>query len=264
MTRHLGWALLGWLVATTSHAAAPPARPLTDANGDPLPDGAAARLGTLRWRPGTYLTDLAWSPDGKWVASADASLNTARLWDASTGRVVRTFWGHRGGVLSVSFSPDGKRLASAADDGTARIWDLQTGKQLRLLRGVARRNPQVTFGAKGKSVTVLDNFGLVVRFDADTGKSLGRIQLERESGDHILSPRGDRIVLGRGNAIAVWDAVSGKSVCAIPVAGKPTSLRFSADGKQVAARESSGEVRVWRVESGEEVCKIPAKGAGKQ
>src|SRR5688572_14417481 len=86
-TRHAGWVLLGWLAATGCEAAAPPARPLRDAYGDPLPDGAAARLGTLRWRAGMFIAGFAWSPDGKWIATADAHGRTVRLWEASSGRV---------------------------------------------------------------------------------------------------------------------------------------------------------------------------------
>src|SRR5262245_23139048 len=117
------------MAMTAVHAAAPPA-PAVNAHGDPLPHGAIARLGTLRWRTSGYLTEMAYSPDGKFIATADNFLRTARLIDAKTGARVRQFWGHRDSVVSVAFSSDGKRLYTAGRDRTARAWDVATGEQL--------------------------------------------------------------------------------------------------------------------------------------
>jgi WD40 repeat protein len=76
--------LLLSLTLSPSRAAAPPS-PAVDAYGDPLPDGAAARLGTLRWRTGDFVNGLTWSPDGRWIASAENG-GVARLWDAAMPR----------------------------------------------------------------------------------------------------------------------------------------------------------------------------------
>jgi WD40 repeat protein len=51
-----------------------------------------------------------------------------KIWDAATGHEVRTLKGHRGEVRAVCFSPDGKRLASAAREDTLKVWDARTGK----------------------------------------------------------------------------------------------------------------------------------------
>jgi WD40 repeat protein len=82
---------------------------------------------------------VAWSPDGKQVVSAsyDQSL---KLWDAAAGTLVREFKpykvkdfekGHREGVFSVAFSPDGKTIASGSSDRTIKIWNVADGAVLR-------------------------------------------------------------------------------------------------------------------------------------
>src|SRR5439155_15793568 len=80
--------LLALLLAGTAHAAEKPAR--ADAAADPLPQGARLRRGTTRLRHVERVVALAYSPDGQLLASVDYH-GSLRLWDAQTGRLLRSF-----------------------------------------------------------------------------------------------------------------------------------------------------------------------------
>ena len=58
------------------------------------------------------------------------------MWDAQSGKVLRTFTEHTEMVSSVAFAPDGKQVLTGSWDKTARLWDAQSGKELRNSRGI--------------------------------------------------------------------------------------------------------------------------------
>ena len=72
------------------------------------------------------LRSLAWSPDGKWLATG-ATDKLARVWNAATGKIEHELSGHTGTISTLAWSPDGTNLASAAEDKTVRLWDPRTG-----------------------------------------------------------------------------------------------------------------------------------------
>ncbi len=76
-------------------------------------------------------TDLAFSPDGTLLASADGM--SLRLWDLSSRTEKLTLEGHREMIMTIAFSPDGSLLASAGKDGTLRLWEVSTGQALAVL-----------------------------------------------------------------------------------------------------------------------------------
>jgi WD40 repeat protein len=91
---------------------------------------ARARLRTLAGHA-DKLWDIAYSPDGKWLATASAD-NTARIWDAETGALRATLpYAHR--VSTVAFSPDSRLLASGDQERTVRVWDVIAGREVAAL-----------------------------------------------------------------------------------------------------------------------------------
>ncbi|WP_414588399.1 AAA-like domain-containing protein, partial [Scytonema sp. PCC 10023] len=95
------------------------------------------------------VTSVAFSPDGKTIASASDD-KTVRLWNLK-GEQLKTLLGHSGSVTSVAFSPDGKTIASGSDDKTVRLWNLN-GQQLKTLTGHSSSVWSVAFSPDGKTI----------------------------------------------------------------------------------------------------------------
>ena len=74
------------------------------------------------------MTGVAFSPDGKLLATADAD-GTVRVWNPPGGQAPLATYTGIGAVNAVAFSPDGKLLASADADGTVRLWNTATGHE---------------------------------------------------------------------------------------------------------------------------------------
>src|SRR5258708_38165558 len=74
------------------------------------------------------VSNAAFSPDGARIVTASGD-ETARLWDAASGRQTGLLTGHDGFVSSASFSHDGKRIVTASSDATARLWEAESGRE---------------------------------------------------------------------------------------------------------------------------------------
>jgi WD40 repeat protein len=97
------------------------------------------------------ITSVAFSPDSRTIVSGSRD-RTLKLWNAASGRELRTLAGHTSSVSSVVFSPDGRLIASGSEDNTIKLWDAANGRELHTLVGHMNSVNSVTFSSDGRSV----------------------------------------------------------------------------------------------------------------
>jgi WD40 repeat protein len=148
---------------------------------------------------------IQFSPDGRWVGTVFQ--NMAILWDALSGKELRTFTGHTAFVFDISFSPDGSRLATAGWDCSARVWDISTGRELLRLTGHDGGIGGPAYSSDGSRLATFGHDGKVILWDPHNGRKLFELPGRGGVHDLVFSPDGLRLVSTHEDRYGrVWDA----------------------------------------------------------
>ncbi|MBH8554918.1 WD40 repeat domain-containing protein, partial [Nostocaceae cyanobacterium CENA357] len=113
------------------------------------PANRAIEVNTLEGHNSPVIS-VSFSPNGQQLASG--SSDTIKIWDVTTGKLLKTLTGHNSPVISVSFSPNGQQIASGSLDKTIKIWDVTTGKLLKTLTGHKELVNSVSFSPNGQQI----------------------------------------------------------------------------------------------------------------
>jgi WD40 repeat protein len=187
---------------------------------------AAAALSNLNVDPERSIllalqaVSTTYSVDQTVLPEAEDALHRAVL--ASRARL--TLSGHTAQLVTVAYSPDGTRLATASQDGTAKVWDAITGKLLLTLReGHTDSVNGLAYSPDGKRIATANNDHTAVVFDAETGRELLILSVILAGSQIAYSPDGMRIVTSSSDDTAkMWMLRQVKNCSLCPKAVMPT------------------------------------------
>ena len=179
-----------------------------------------------------HVQSVAFSPDGKTIAGMGAHSNTVILWDANTGKRLQTFpgWTYQNTQHLLTFSPDGRMIASGNEHRTISLWDVHTGRHLQSITKIHTFfKVNSAFSPDGKIIASLSrkvyDIGL---WDVKTGKEVRTLTGYREKnplqrdrfGRHIwtedapfafmaFNPDGKTIATAGSYSVHLWDVNTG-------------------------------------------------------
>ena len=179
----------------------------------------------------------------------------------------RTFTGHNGIVVSVAFSPDGKRIVSGGGllRGELKVWDVGAGEELLTLDGHAGYVSSVAFGPDGERIVSGSSDKTLKLWDASTGEEMHTLKgLTSQIWSVAFGPDGKMIISASDDGtVKGWDATSGQEAAQFKGhTGTARCVTFSPDGNRIISGGAAdqfgnvGEFKVWNASTGEEILTI--------
>ncbi|MBD2413670.1 CHAT domain-containing protein [Nostoc calcicola FACHB-3891] len=168
---------------------------------------------------------------------------------------VKTLKKHTSFVNSVSFSPDGKTLASGSWDNTVKLWDVNTGREIKTFNGHTSIVTSVSFSPDGKTLASASS-DTVKLWDVNTGREI------KTPNGHIFfvnsvsfSPDGKTLASAlEDKTVKLWDVNTGREIKTLNGhTGSVNSVSFSPDGKTLASASYDKTVKLWDINTGREI-----------
>ncbi len=216
---------------------------------------------------------VAFSPDGTRVVSGGGD-HTVKLWEASSGRLIRTFSGHDSSINTVAFAPNGQSFYSGSSDKTIRHWHAATGELIRALPGhfadvltlaVSADGRLLASGGGASGGRKQDNDTAIRIWEIASGRLLNTLKGHTDAINAVAFSRdGSRLLSGSGDSggcdgkscskdhtLRLWDVAAGKLIRTMTGHRDAIdSVAFSPDGAWAVTGNADRTVKLWDLQSG--------------
>ncbi len=214
-----------------------------------------------------HAVPVAFSPDGRRLATGGAARQLQRLWDVETGELLRTLPAHTLPISALAFSPDGGRLASASLDRSVTVYDTTTG-ELQSTFIHTGNVLCVAFSRNGRRVASAGEDKIVRVWDAATGREVLGLRGHAEECKCLAfspDPEGYRLASASADGtIRIWDASplraneGQESLTFTEHTDELRSVAFSPDGRKIVSAGHGALVKVWDAQTKEVLLDHPA------
>lgn len=200
---------------------------------------------------------LAYSPDGKYIASGDFR-STIKIFNLADKTVVKDFEGLKGIPISLVFSPDGKYLVSGGKDSKVTIWTIADGTK-REYKGHKGTVRSVSVSPDGKFIASgADDGNIIIRLFSN-GSEVNNFAAHKDGVNAVhFSPNGDKLVSGGADKmVKVWKVKSAQNVLTIPAHTEMIrDAKYSPDGSIIASAGDDKIINFWSADDGEQMNSI--------
>ena len=199
-----------------------------------------------------HVIDLAWSPDGKYIAAASV-LGPVTIFEGGRRAVIHTFEGHEFGTMSIAWRPDSKVLASAGQDGKIRLWDITSGEATHSLDGGAAWVEHVAWSggkkpilvsAAGRKLKLWNAIGDLVREYPDHQSTISGLQWK---------PRVRQLASITYGGVTLWDPQQSEAIRQLEWRGSSLVVEWSPNGKYIATGDQDSTVHFWIMSTGDDL-----------
>ncbi|MGB8344189.1 MAG: WD40 repeat domain-containing serine/threonine-protein kinase [Ktedonobacteraceae bacterium] len=199
---------------------------------------------------------VAWSPDGRAIASADSSA-VIHLWDMANSLDLTSLSGPEGGIAALVWSPQGERIAAACSDKTVRIWDTRSGQLVCVNRDHALWAAALAWSPEGSRLASAGRDGAALVWDVRTGQdTCTYLAHSGEITALAWSRYQDSLVsVGKDDGVHVWDApMSANLLTFRQHSAAVSALAWSPHGDRIISGDMAGSVLTWYANNGQSLA----------